>query len=100
MCIRDSFSNINTSVQYEKLLKEHLIEIITKNHPELFVASNDSKISIEEYSKLLKIAIDKNPVLKSNLIIQQKYFETKKSLLMLYEYTLEELEAELNKTLK
>ena len=47
-----------------------------------------------------KIAIDKNPVLKSNLIIQQKYFETKKSLLMLYEYTLEELEAELNKTLE
>ena len=95
-----NYSNINTSVQYEKLLKEHLIEIITKNHPELFVASNDSQISIEEYSKLLKIAIDKNPVLKSNLIIQQKYFETKKSLLMLYEYTLEELEAELNKTLE
>ena len=95
-----NFSNINTSVQYEKLLKEHLIEIITKNHPELFVASNDSQISIDEYSKLLKIAIDKNPVLKSNLIIQQKYFETKKSLLMLYEYTLEELEAELNKTLE
>jgi len=48
----------------------------------------------------LKIAIDKNPVLKSNLIIQQKYFETKKSLLMLYGYTLEELETELNKTLE
>ena len=51
-------------------------------------------------SKLLKIAIDKNPVLKSNLIIQQKYFETKKSLLMLYKYTLEELDYELNKTLE
>ena len=95
-----NYSNINTSVQYEKLLKEHLIEIITKNHPELFVASNDSQISIDEYSKLLKIAIDKNPVLKSNLIIQQKYFETKKSLLMLYKYTLEELDYELNKTLE
>ena len=26
-----NYSNINTSVQYEKLLKEHLIEIITKD---------------------------------------------------------------------
>ena len=76
-----NYSNINTSVQYEKLLKEHLIEIITKNHPNLLFASNDSQFSIEDYSKLLKKEIEKDPILKSNLIIQQKYFETKKSLL-------------------
>ena len=76
-----NYSNINTSVQYEKLLKEHLIEIITKNHPNLLFASNDSQFSIEDYSKLLKTEIEKDPILKSNLIIQQKYFETKKSLL-------------------
>ena len=95
-----NYSNINTSVQYEKLLKEHLIEIITKNHPTLLFASNDSQFSIEDYSKLLKTKIEKDPILKSNLIIQQKYFETKKSLLTLYIYTLEELEVELNKTLQ
>ena len=95
-----NYSNIKTSVQYEKLLKEHLIEIITKNHPNLLFASNDSQFSIEDYSKLLKSTIEKDPILKSNLIIQQKYFETKKSLLTLYVYTLEELEAELNKTLQ
>ena len=95
-----NYSNINTSVQYEKLLKEHLIEIITKNHPNLLFASNDSQFSIEDYSKLLKKEIEKDPILKSNLIIQQKYFETKKSLLTLYIYTLEELEVELNKTLQ
>ena len=88
-----NYSNINTSVQYEKLLKEHLIEIITKNHPKLLFASNDSQFSIEDYSKLLKKEIEKDPILKSNLIIQLKYFETKKSLLTLYIYTLEELEA-------
>ena len=93
-----NYSNINTSVQYEKLLKEHLIEVITKNHPNLLFASNDSQISIEDYSRLLKKEIEKDSVLKSNLIIQLKYFETKKSLLTLYIYTLEELEAELNKT--
>jgi len=49
-----NYSNINTSVQYEKLLKEHLIEIITKNHSNLLFASNDSQISIEDYSRLLK----------------------------------------------
>ena len=95
-----NYSNINTSVQYEKLLKEHLIEIITKNHPKLLFASNDSQFSIEDYSKLLKSAIEKDPILKSNLIIQQKYFETKKSLLTLYVYTLEELAAEVNQTLQ
>ena len=95
-----NYSNIKTSVQYEKLLKEHLIEVITKNHPNLLFASNDSQFSIEDYSNLLKKAIEKDSILKSNLIIQQKYFETKKSLLTLYVYTLEELEAELNKTLQ
>ena len=95
-----NYSNIKTSVQYEKLLKEHLIEVITKNHPNLLFASNDSQFSIEDYSNLLKRAIEKDSILKSNLIIQQKYFETKKSLLTLYVYTLEELEAELNKTLQ
>ena len=95
-----NYSNINTSVQYEKLLKEHLIDIITKNHPNLLFASNDSQFSIEDYSKLLKTEKEKDPILKSNLIIQQKYFETKKSLLTLYIYTLEELEVELNKTLQ
>ena len=93
-----NYSNINTSVQYEKLLKEHLIEIITKNHPNLLFASNNSQISIEDYSRLLKKEIEKDSILKSNLIIQLKYFETKKSLLTLYIYTLEELEAELSKT--
>ena len=93
-----NYSNINTSVQYEKLLKERLIEIITNNHPNLLFASNDSQISIEDYSRLLKKEIEKDSILKSNLIIQLKYFETKKSLLTLYIYTLEELEAELNKT--
>ena len=93
-----NYSNINTSVQYEKLLKERLIEIITNNHPNLLFASNDSQISIEDYSRLLKKEIEKDSILKSNLIIQLKYFETKKSLLTLYIYTLEELEAELSKT--
>ena len=43
-----NYSNINTSVQYEKLLKEHLIEIITKNIKEEFPIAK--KVFIEAES--------------------------------------------------
>ena len=90
-----NYSSIKTTVQYEKYVKEQLIGIITSRHSAILLAVENNKISLEEFSELLHTAIQNDLELKSNLLIQMKYFETRESLLKLYTFSLEELEAEL-----
>jgi hypothetical protein len=92
-----NLSNIKTTVEYEKSLKEQLINLLTLNHSDLFIAGVNKKITLENYSELLHYSINDDMQLKSNLLVQMKYFKTRVSLLMLYVFVLEELEAELLK---
>tara|TARA_B100000902_G_C27050365_1_gene783829 strand:- start:7 stop:708 length:702 start_codon:yes stop_codon:yes gene_type:complete len=87
-----NYSNLKSTAEYEKSLKEDLIKIITENHPEIIFAINNNKITIEKYAELLHQIIQKDDRLRANLNIQMKYFRTRISLLKLYSYTLEELE--------
>ena len=91
-----SLSNIRTTVDYEKSLKEQLISVLTRQHPELFVAAQNRHIGLEEYSADLHRAIGGNTQLKSTLLVQMKYFKTRTYLLEMYLYVLEELESELD----
>jgi len=70
---------------------------LTLNHSDLFIAGVNKKITLENYSELLHYSINDDMQLKSNLLVQMKYFKTRVSLLMLYVFVLEELEAELLK---
>ena len=92
-----NLSNIKTTVEYEKSLKEQLINLLTLNHSNLFIAGVNKRITLENYSELLHYSINDDMQLKSNLLVQMKYFKTRVSLLMLYVFVLEELEAELLK---
>jgi hypothetical protein len=92
-----NLSNIKTTVEYEKSLKEQLINLLTLNHSDLFIAGVNKRITLENYSELLHYSINDDMQLKSNLLVQMKYFKTRVSLLMLYVFVLEELEAELLK---
>jgi hypothetical protein len=87
-----NYSNLKSTAEYEKSLKEDLIKIITENHPEIIFAINNNKITIEKYAEILHQKIQKDDRLRANLNIQMKYFRTRISLLKLYSYTLEELE--------
>ena len=89
-----NYSNLKTSVEYEKSLKQELINILTENHPEILFAADSYKTSIEIYSSLLHKSIQSDQELKSNLLIQMKYFKSRVSLLKLYMYTLDELKSE------
>jgi hypothetical protein len=91
-----NYSNLKTTVEYEKSLKEQLIQILTKNHSNILLIGDDNKTSLENYSKELYNAIKADNELKTNLIIQMKYFKTRVSLLKLYNYTLSELKDELS----
>ena len=95
-----NLSNIKTTVEYEKSLKEQLINLLTLNHSDLFMAGVNKKLTLKNYSELLRNSIDNDMQLKSNLLVQMKYFKTRVSLLRLYIFVLEELEAELIKIKK
>ena len=47
-------SPLKTSVEYEKSLKQELINILTENHSEILFAADSYKTSIEIYSSLFK----------------------------------------------
>jgi hypothetical protein len=87
---------LKTTVEYEKSLKEQLIQILTKNHSNILLIGDDNKTSLDNYSRELYSAIKADNELKTNLIIQMKYFKTRVSLLKLYNYTLSELKDELS----
>ena len=91
-----NYSNLKTTVEYEKSLKEQLIQILTKNHSNILLIGDDNKTSLDNYSIELYSAIKADNELKTNLIIQMKYFKTRVSLLKLYNYTLSELKDELS----
>ena len=94
-----NYSNLKTSVEYEKSLKQELINILTENHSEILFAADSYKTSIEIYSSLLHKSIQSDQELKSNLLIQMKYFKSRVSLLKLYMYTLDELNSEVENSL-
>ena len=94
-----NYSNLKTSVEYEKSLKQELINILTENHSEILFAADSYKTSIEIYSSLLHKSIQSDQELKSNLLIQMKYFKSRVSLLKLYIYTLDELKSEVENSL-
>ena len=95
-----NFSKVVSTVDYEKKIIELIIDLITQENPKLFLKGNDSKISFENYLRSLHKFIQENEKLKSNLIVQLKYFKTRISSLKFYMLTLEELQYELNETIK
>ena len=95
-----NFTKVVSTVDYEKIIIELIIDLITKENPSLFLKGNDPKISFDSYLKTLHKFIQENEKLKSNLIVQLKYFKTRISSLKLYMLTLEELQYNLKNILK
>lgn len=95
-----NFNKVLSTVDYEKKIIELIIELITEDNPSLFLKGNNSKISFDNYLKSLHKFIQENEKLKSNLIVQLKYFKTRVSSLRLYMLTLDELRYELKNILK
>ena len=92
-----NFTKVASTVNYERKIIELIIELITEENPSLFLKANNSKIDFESYLKSLHKFIKKNDKLKSNLVVQLKYFKTRISSLKYYMSTLEELQYDLKK---
>ena len=95
-----NFSKVLSTVEYEKKIKTLVIELITEENPNLILNANDTKINFGKYLKSLHKFIQENEKLKSNLIVQLKYFKTRVSSLKVYMITLDELQYNIKETLK
>ena len=66
----------------------------------MVLARDNDKISMKEYSLILNDAINSDEKLKSKLIMIKRYLEYKINFLRLYMLSLDDLERELNISMK
>ena len=93
------FSYVETTVEYEKILKENFVSFFATNHSDIIIAGSDNKISFDEYSLMLYNSIKKDKKLKSNLIVLDDYLGSKLTFIKLYINILDELKFELTNNL-
>ena len=91
-----SFSYVETTVEYEKQLKQSFLPFISQNHPEIILARDDSSVSMKKYIDILSESIKNDKKLKANFIMVKRYLDYKLSFLRLYILSLEDLEREIN----
>ena len=94
-----SLSHLETAVEHEKQLKQSFLPFITVNHPEVILARNNNRISVDRYSEILNEAIHSDDRLKAKFVMLKRYLEFKTSILQVYMINLEDLEAEINMAL-
>ncbi|MAR64705.1 MAG: hypothetical protein CMB83_02065 [Flammeovirgaceae bacterium] len=95
-----SFSYVETTVEYEKQLKQSFLPFIAENHPSIIIARDNQNISMKEYVHQLINAIENDIKLKANFTMVKRYLEYKLNFLRIYVVIMEDLEAEINKELK
>jgi len=95
-----SFSYVETTVEYEKQLKQSFLPFIAENHPSIIIARDNQNVSMKEYVHQLVNAIENDIKLKANFTMVKRYLEYKLNFLRIYVVIMEDLEAEINKELK
>ena len=91
-----SFSYVETTVEYEKQLKQSFLPFISQNHPDIILARDDNSVSMKKYIDIISQSIKSDKKLKANFIMVKRYLDYKLSFLRLYVMSLEDLEREIN----
>jgi len=91
-----TFSYVETAVEHEKQLKLSFLPFLTINHPNVILARDNNKISIDRYSEILNDAINSDDKLKAKFILLKRYLEYKITILQMYMINLDDLEREIN----
>ena len=91
-----TYSYVETAVEHEKQLKLSFLPFLTINHPNVILARDNNKISIDRYSEILNDAINSDDKLKAKFILLKRYLEYKITILQMYMINLDDLEREIN----
>ena len=93
-------SYVQTTIEYEKKLKEDLIiPIVSKKHPDIIIKKTDNTISMKKYCDIVYNSIQNDNELISTLILLEEYQKHKINWLSMYIVLIEDLETEINKIL-
>lgn len=90
-----SFSYVETTVEYEKQLKQSFLPFLSTNHPKFIWATDDSDVDFDAYLGILDEAIQNDAKFKAKLIMIRRYLGIKIMFLDLYRKSLNELEKEI-----
>ena len=91
-----SFSYVETTVEYEKQLKQSFLPFLSQNHPEIILARDDTSVSMKKYVDIISRSVKSDKKLKANFIMVKRYLDYKLSFLRLYNMSLDDLEREIN----
>ena len=91
-----SFSYVETTVEYEKQLKQSFLPFLSQNHPEIILARDDTSVSMKKYIDIISRSVNSDKKLKANFIMVKRYLDYKLSFLRLYNMSLDDLEKEIN----
>ena len=63
-----SFSYVETTVEYEKQLKQSFLPFLSQNHPEIILARDDTSVSMKKYIDIISRSIKSDKKLKANFL--------------------------------
>jgi hypothetical protein len=92
-------SYVQTTIDYEKKLKEKILPIISERHPGIIIKKGDNTVSMEEYCNIIYNSIQKDKELISSLILLEEYQKNKINWLSMYTVLIEDLGAEIKEIL-
>ena len=92
-------SYVQTTIDYEKKLKESIIPIISKRHSDIIIKQNDNNVSLKEYCYIINQSIKRDKELMSKLILLENYQKNKINWLSMYIVLVEDLKNEINEVL-
>ena len=84
---------MQTSVNYERELKQTFTQFLTSEHPEILLAKAQNAIGFDTYVGMLHDAISNDKRFEANLLLLSGYLENKMYFLKLYEAILLELDS-------
>lgn len=92
-------SYVQTTIDYEKKLKEDIVPVFSNKHPDIIIKKNDNTISLKAYCDIIYNSIQNDNELLSTLILLEEYQKNKINWLSMYIALIEDLESEINKIL-
>ncbi|MDG2311001.1 MAG: hypothetical protein P8L64_01280 [Flavobacteriales bacterium] len=92
-------SYVQTTIDYEKKLKEDIVPVFSKKYPDIIIKKNDNTISLKAYCDIIYDSIQNDNELLSTLILLEEYQKNKINWLSMYIALIEDLESEINKIL-
>ena len=92
-------SYVQTTINYEKKIKESILPIIIARHPEIIIEKKNNSVTLEEYCNMIFHSLSNDEEIISSLILLEEYQKNKINWLSMYMVLIEDLETEIRNVL-